>query len=146
MTDPYRHTDNWTTCPKCDENFGWNDEDGLKGQTCSCDYVFSSHKQERLNYARDRFKELIAGTESDHLHQEDGVLHGTCIADHGETWEHWSFHFGLTDDEIKEMKEEYEGRDDRVYRGPGRAFSGNSLVWELPGNCILITQSCGLDI
>jgi hypothetical protein len=108
--------------------------------------VFDTVEQERYKYVQNRFKELIAGTESDHLYQEDGALHGTCIADHEESWEHWHFYFALTNDEIAEMEEEYEARDTSSYGGPGRAFHSNVHMWKLPGNNVLLTQFGGLDI
>jgi hypothetical protein len=40
--DPFREADNWTECPQCGEELGWNDEDGLDGQTCSCGHEFTS--------------------------------------------------------------------------------------------------------
>lgn len=39
--DPFRPAENWTECPRCGTEFGWNDEDGLEGQQCPCGHVFS---------------------------------------------------------------------------------------------------------
>jgi hypothetical protein len=38
--DPFRPADNWAQCPQCTELLGWNNENGLVGQTCSCGHVF----------------------------------------------------------------------------------------------------------
>jgi hypothetical protein len=40
INDPFRAADNWTDCPRCEGSLGWNLEDGLDGQLCSCGYVF----------------------------------------------------------------------------------------------------------
>jgi hypothetical protein len=39
--DPYRPAENWAECPTCGAELGWNNEDGLQGQTCGCGYQFS---------------------------------------------------------------------------------------------------------
>ena len=38
--DPFRPAENWTKCPACGTDYGWNKEDGLVGQTCPCGYTF----------------------------------------------------------------------------------------------------------
>jgi hypothetical protein len=42
--DPYRAAENWSECPACGSEFGWNDEDGLAGQTCPCGHQFEGTK------------------------------------------------------------------------------------------------------
>lgn len=46
--DPFRKAENQTRCPECTTLYGWNDEDGLEGQICSCGYVF--HRADDLDF------------------------------------------------------------------------------------------------
>lgn len=45
MKDPFRPAECWSKCPKCDESFGWNKENGLAGQMCPCGHVFTGHER-----------------------------------------------------------------------------------------------------
>ena len=44
---PFREAEHWIRCPKCGEALGWNTEDGLAGQACSCGYVFKASDARR---------------------------------------------------------------------------------------------------
>ena len=45
--DPFRDADRHAICPRCGECRSWNKEDGLKGQTCSCGYIFTGRERNR---------------------------------------------------------------------------------------------------
>jgi hypothetical protein len=47
MKNPFREAERWTTCPKCGNSLGWNKEDGLKGQSCSCGYTFTGKERNK---------------------------------------------------------------------------------------------------
>ena len=49
--NPFRTADNWSICPSCKKNFGWNNCDGLVGQMCSCGYVFSFSDRNKIDTA-----------------------------------------------------------------------------------------------
>ena len=46
--DPFRTAENWIDCPRCENSLGWNIEDGLDGQECSCGYVFTDSDDPEL--------------------------------------------------------------------------------------------------